>query len=92
MLFRSEGISDGFVPGIIDRHKGEINGFIHIHSQESIDEMRRIAREHGILIGPSSGAHLLAARRLKEEKNLETVVTFFCDEGEKYMQDYWLKF
>ena len=87
-----EGISDGFVPGIIDRHNGEINGFIHIHSQESIDEMRRIAREHGILIGPSSGAHLLAARRLKEEKNLETVVTFFCDEGEKYMQDYWLKF
>jgi len=22
--------------------------------------------------------------------NLETVVTFFCDEGEKYINDYWL--
>ena len=87
-----EGISDGFVPGIIDRHKSEIDGFIHVHSPESVEEMQRIARTYGIFIGPSSGAHLIAAKRLKEELGLETVVTFFCDEGEKYMKDYWLKF
>ena len=87
-----EGISDGFVPGIIERHRGEIDGFVHIHSQDSIDEMRRIARTHGLFVGPSSGAHLLAAKKLKEEHNLQTVVTVFCDEGEKYMGDYWLKF
>ena len=87
-----EGISDGFVPGIIERHKNEIDGFVHIHSHESIDEMRRIAKEYGIFVGPSSGAHLIAAKRLKQELSLETVVTFFCDEGEKYMKDYWLKF
>ena len=87
-----EGISDGFVPGIIERHKAEIDGFIHIHSPESVEEMRRIARTHGIFIGPSSGAHLLAAKQLKEQFKLDTVVTFFCDEGEKYMKDYWLKF
>jgi cysteine synthase A len=87
-----EGISDGFVPGIIERHKSEIDGFVHIHSPDSVAEMQRIARNYGIFIGPSSGAHLIAAKRLKEELNLETVVTFFCDEGEKYMKDYWLKF
>lgn len=87
-----EGISDGFVPGIIERHKDEIDGFIHIHSHDSVSEMQRIARQYGIFIGPSSGAHLIAAKQLKEELKLETVVTFFCDEGEKYMKDYWLKF
>ena len=87
-----EGISDGFIPGIIERHKSEIDGFVHVHSQDSVTEMQRIAREYGIFVGPSSGAHLLAAKRLKEELQLETVVTFFCDEGEKYMKDYWLKF
>ena len=87
-----EGISDGFVPGIIERHKSEIDGFVHVHSPDSVDEMRRIARNYGIFVGPSSGAHLIAAKRLKEELKLDTVVTFFCDEGEKYMKDYWLKF
>ncbi|NBV95733.1 MAG: cysteine synthase family protein [Actinobacteria bacterium] len=87
-----EGISDGFVPGIIERHKSEIDGFVHVHSPDSVAEMQRIARKYGIFVGPSSGAHLLAAKRLKDELNLETVVTFFCDEGEKYMKDYWLKF
>jgi len=87
-----EGISDGFVPGIIERHKSEIDGFVHIHSEDSVTEMQRIARNYGIFVGPSSGAHLLAAKKLKAELNLETVVTFFCDEGEKYMKDYWLKF
>ena len=87
-----EGISDGFVPGIIERHKSEIDGFVHIHSPDSVVEMRRVARDYGIFIGPSSGAHLLAAKQLKEDLKLETVVTFFCDEGEKYMKDYWLKF
>jgi cysteine synthase A len=87
-----EGISDGFVPGIIERHKSEIDGFIHVHSEDSVTEMRRIARMFGIFVGPSSGAHLLAAKKLKADLELETVVTFFCDEGEKYMKDYWLKF
>ena len=87
-----EGISDGFVPGIIERHRSEIDGFVHIHSADSVSEMQRIARQYGIFVGPSSGAHFLAAKRLKAEMNLKTVVTFFCDEGEKYMKDYWLKF
>ena len=85
-----EGIADGFVPGIVERHRDVIDGFVHVHSDESIVEMRRLATQHGIFVGPSSGAHLLAAKRLREEYALENVVTFFCDEGEKYLTDYWL--
>jgi len=42
------------------------------------------------LCGPSSGAHLLAARRIREaHPELRTIVTFFCDEGEKYLSSYF---
>ena len=85
-----EGIADGFVPGIIARHRESIDGFVDVHSDEAIREMRRLAKEHGIFVGPSSGAHLIAAKKLKEEYGVENVVTFFCDEGEKYINDYWL--
>lgn len=85
-----EGIADGFVPGIIARHRAFIDGFVDVHSDEAIVEMRRLASEHGIFVGPSSGAHLIAAKKLKEEYGVENVVTFFCDEGEKYITDYWL--
>jgi cysteine synthase A len=53
--------------------------------------MRRLAREAGLFVGPSSGAHLLAARELQARSpGLLHVVTFFCDEGEKYINDYFL--
>ena len=84
-----EGISDGFVPGIVQRHRDEIDRLVSVDSEEAIAEMRRLASEHGLFVGPSSGAHLVAARRLRDE-GLEHVVTFFCDEGEKYLADYFL--
>ena len=84
-----EGISDGFVPGIVQRHRDEIDRVVAVDSREAIEEMRRLAREHGLFVGPSSGAHMIAARRLRDE-GVENVVTFFCDEGEKYLADYYL--
>ena len=84
-----EGIADGFVPGIIARHRNEIDAMVPIDSEQAIAEMRRLAREYGMFVGPSSGAHLIAARALREE-GLDNVVTFFCDEGEKYIADYFL--
>jgi cysteine synthase A len=86
-----EGISDGFVPGIVARHRGELDRVVAVDSVTAVAEMRRLAREHGIFVGPSSGAHLVAARRLRAELGLENVVTFFCDEGEKYLTDYFIE-
>jgi cysteine synthase len=85
-----EGISDGFVPGIIQRHGHEVDSYVSVSSQEAINEMRRLAREHGLFVGPSSGAHMVAARRLREQRpELESVVTLLCDEGEKYITDHY---
>lgn len=80
-----EGISDGFVPGIFSRHGGEVDALLSVSSAEAVAEARRLARRHGLFVGPSSGAHMVAARRVREEYGLRTVVTALCDEGEKYM-------
>jgi cysteine synthase A len=85
-----EGIADGFVPGIIQRHGDEVDEYVSVSSPESLAEMRRLAREHGLFVGPSSGAHMVAAKRLRERHSeLETVVTLLCDEGEKYITDHY---
>ena len=86
-----EGIADGFVPGIFARHRDIVDDIVAVDSEVAIAEMRRLAREFGLFVGPSSGAHLVAARELRErEPGLHNVVTFFCDEGEKYINDYFL--
>ena len=84
-----EGIADGFVPGIIARHRGDVDAMVAVDSDQAIAEMRRLAKEFGLFVGPSSGAHLVAARALKQSEDVEHVVTFFCDEGEKYINDYF---
>ncbi|CAH1386813.1 PLP-dependent cysteine synthase family protein [Candidatus Nitrotoga sp. M5] len=85
-----EGIADGFVPGIIERHRDLLDEVVSVESAEAVQEMRRLAREHGIFVGPSSGAHLIAARKLRDRHKIEHIVTFFCDKGEKYINNYWL--
>ncbi|MEZ4605600.1 MAG: cysteine synthase family protein [Deinococcales bacterium] len=47
-----EGISDGFIPGIISNHRQKIDGYISITSDEAIQEMRYLARHHGLFAGP----------------------------------------
>jgi cysteine synthase A len=85
-----EGISDGFVPGIVARHRHLIDQIVAIDSTAAVAEMRRLARYHGLFAGPSSGANLLAARQLQaEQPGLRHIVTFFCDEGEKYISDHF---
>lgn len=87
-----EGISDGFVPSIFQRNASLINEVLSVSSADAVSEMKRIARTFGLFCGPSSGAHLIAAKRLRERfPEFKTVVTVFCDEGEKYLQDYFMK-
>lgn len=85
-----EGISDGFVPGIFAREGHLVDDTLAVDSEEAVREMRRLAREHGLFVGPSSGANLLAARKVREaHPALRTVVTLFCDEGEKYIAEHF---
>ncbi|MGH8378887.1 MAG: PLP-dependent cysteine synthase family protein [Gammaproteobacteria bacterium] len=86
-----EGISDGFVPGIFARHGKLVDEMLSVSSEEAVQTMRNLARQYGLFCGPSSGAHLLAAKRVREKyPELKTVVTLFCDEGEKYLNEYFM--
>jgi cysteine synthase A len=86
-----EGISDGFIPGIYRRHADLVDEALSVSSEDAIASMRHLARAYGLLCGPSSGAHLLAAKRVRERfPELKTVVTAFCDEGEKYLHEYFM--
>jgi|TARA_Y100000310_G_scaffold68970_2_gene64299 cysteine synthase A len=80
-----EGIGDGIIPEIIKRNKKMIDGVVEIKSKEAIKESSRIAKAHGLFVGPSSGANFLAAKKLR--KKFKHVVTVFADEGEKYLSE-----
>mgnify|MGYP001579996730 CR=1 FL=1 len=81
-----EGISDGFIPTIYQRHKGEVDGIISVDSNIAIDEAQRMASERGLFVGPSSGANFWAARKIrKENPAIKNVLTLLCDCGEKYL-------
>jgi len=85
-----EGISDGFVPGIFERHQRLVDDALTVDSEEAVEEMRRLAKTYGLFVGPSSGANLIAAGRVRESyPELDTIVTLFCDEGEKYISDHF---
>src|SRR5215216_6860282 len=85
-----EGIADGFVPGIFERHQRLVDTTLTVDSEEAVESMRYLARQYGLFVGPSSGANLIASRKVRETyPELETVVTLFCDEGEKYIQEHF---
>jgi cysteine synthase A len=84
-----EGIADGFVPGIFGRHASEIDEILAVPSEDAVAECQRLASEHGLLVGASSGANMLAAKKLLERKDCKTVVTILCDEGEKYLSKFY---
>jgi cysteine synthase len=81
---RIQGIGAGFVPDILDTDLyAEV---IRVSDEDAADLTRRLARDEGLLLGISSGANCCAAlqvaRRLGPGK---TVVTIFCDTGERYL-------
>jgi cysteine synthase A len=91
-LHQIEGISDGFVPGIFAQHRDLVRDTTSVASADAIAEMRKLARTRGLFCGPSSGAHMIAARRIREQfPELKTVVTVLDDEGEKYLQDFFMR-
>jgi cysteine synthase A len=78
-----EGIAGGFVPPLlegvaIDRRE-------KVTSAEALVMTRRLAREHGLLVGTSSGANVVAALRAARRLGASArVVTILCDRAERY--------
>jgi S-sulfo-L-cysteine synthase (O-acetyl-L-serine-dependent) len=80
------------VPGIYDPKLADEQ--IEIRTEDAHCMVVKLAREEGIMVGPSSGANLLAAikiaERLKSQGRTDgVVVTIFCDSASKYLSDRW---
>lgn len=81
-----EGISDGWVPSIIERHRAMIDGFVPVPSDVAFATCHELAKTKGLFVGPSSGANVWAGRKLiAEHDDIKSVITFLCDKGEKYL-------
>lgn len=81
-----EGISDGFVPTIYQRYKHIVEDVISVPSDVAIEEAKKLAREKGIFVGPSSGGNYWAAKEIRRlYPDVQHILTFLCDRGEKYL-------
>lgn len=80
-----QGIGEGFVPSLVEDHQGLIDDIVTVKSADALKMQRRLARRHGLLVGPSSGANVLAARQIARRYRYENVVTVLPDRGERYI-------
>lgn len=82
-------LDTAIVPGIYDPELSDEN--LAVSTEDAQMMTRRLAREEGIFVGPSSGANVYAA--IETAKNIDgegIVVTILCDGGGKYLdEEFW---
>ncbi len=77
-----QGLGAGFVPDNLDRTL--LKRVVTVTDLEASRMAGRLAREEGLLVGPSSGANVHAAVELARSLRGD-VVTVLCDTGERYL-------
>ncbi len=79
------GIGAGFVPSLLAREL--IDEVVAVTDQAALETTRLLAREEGILAGPSSGAAAWAAIELARRGGFDgKTIVFICpDSGERYV-------
>jgi cysteine synthase A len=81
---RIQGISDEFIPDIVDLKK--LDSIISVPDGDAILMAQKLARELGLAVGISSGANFLAAILAQNQLSPQaTVVTIFPDDNKKYL-------
>lgn len=76
-----QGIGDGFIPQLMDM--ATVDEVFTVGSEEAVGMARKLCREHGLLLGISSGANMVVALRVAER--YAKVVTVLPDRGERYL-------
>lgn len=74
---------DEYLPKICDFSR--IDQLELVDQQTAEDTARRLAREEGVLAGPSSGGALAVALRLNEQLQNAVIVSIVCDRGDRYL-------
>ncbi len=69
-----------YAPDLADAHRT-------CTTEAAVDMTRRLAREAGLLVGPSAGANVAAALDVARSLDAGTVVTILCDTGTRYLSD-----
>ncbi|HOL65865.1 MAG TPA: cysteine synthase A [bacterium] len=80
-LHRIQGIGDGFIPAILD--VSLVDRVIEVSDEDAIETTRWLSRQHGLLVGTSSGANVWAARQLAAELD-GNIATVLPDRAERY--------
>jgi cystathionine beta-synthase len=89
-----EGIGEDFVPPIADLSR--VRSAYTVTDAQSVEAVRMLLKQEGILAGSSSGTLLSAALRYcREQTQPKIVVSFVCDTGSKYLSkiynDLWMQ-
>jgi cysteine synthase A len=78
------GIGDGIVPPNLDLSL--LDGIVTASTEDALTMARRLAREEGLLCGPSSGINVVAALKVAaKHPELRRIVTVIADTGQRYL-------
>lgn len=80
-LHQIQGIGDGFIPAVLDVTL--VDEVIEVSDEDAIETTRQLGRDHGLLVGISSGANVWAARQLAG-RIAGHVATVLPDRAERY--------
>jgi cysteine synthase B len=84
-------MSSSIVPGIYDQKFAD--NTIQVATEEAQKMVIRLAREEGLLVGPSSGAAIVGALRLAAKLQKGLLVAILPDGAEKYLSErFWEEF
>lgn len=79
-----QGLGAGFVPAILDR--GAFDRVVALPDAHAFEGARALAKAEGLLVGVSSGATFVVARKLARTLGPEKHVVFICASGgERYL-------
>ena len=75
-------------PGIYD--ESILDGTFFVKTEDAYEMANCLAKEEGLLVGPSSGAALWASLKLAESVDSGVIVTIFPDGGDRYFSTAYL--
>lgn len=81
---RIQGISDEFIPAIVDL--AQLDNVIAVHDGDAIIMAQKLASQLGLAVGISSGANFIGALVAQNERSEDAIVaTVFPDSNKKYL-------